>query len=181
MGTPVRAMASIVARGFAAFVAPTACRHMSSRATISYSQSGHSLEPLSGAQLQELSQDLPEPQRKVLITMQTETPWSGTTSNGYRFDSNEAGTYVCAMGGLPVFHSRHKGNYGLGYATFWRPIDVEHVSHNLLMMGHPMNAEEWPLSPEAAKKNRRERGLSSRGSNGFENRITFRLDIHGVG
>ena len=85
-----------------------------------------------------------------------------------------------------------QANYGLGYATFWRPIDTEHVSHNLIMMGLPMGPEgvfalvsslivchfsvwqrwltrfvwrtDWPLTPEIAK----EHGLSDRGGMIFE-------------
>jgi len=168
MGVGCSKMASFVARAAGSALRTPSCRCMSSavrhRRDLHFSQSGHNLEPLAPSKLQELTTELPEPQRKVLLTMQTEAPYSGTTSNGYKFDSLDNGTYVCAMGGLPVFHSKHKANYGLGYATFWRPIDKEHVSHNLIMMGLPMGPEEWPLTPDIAK----EHGLSERGGMIFE-------------
>jgi hypothetical protein len=37
------------------------------------------------------------------------------------------GTYVCAVGGLPLFKSEAKFDSGTGWPSFFEPIDPEHV------------------------------------------------------
>jgi peptide-methionine (R)-S-oxide reductase len=49
------------------------------------------------------------------------------TINGYSHDNKQKGTYVCAVGGLPLFASDTKFDSGTGWPSFYAPIDPEHV------------------------------------------------------
>merc|ERR1711988_203806 len=106
---------------------------MSSECSIS----GHDLQPLSAEQKQKVEKRLSRRQRNVLVHKHAEPAFSGMTANGFRFNTTLQGTYVCVLGGMPVFHSQHKVEKGLGYATFTQPIDPAHVSDNLVMLGMP--------------------------------------------
>jgi len=83
---------------------------------------------------------LPEVQHESLIRKSTEAPHSGTTSNGLSFSTTRPGTYVCALGGLPVFNSKNKASSMVqlvGYATFTRPISKDHLIEKPVMVGMP--------------------------------------------
>ena len=59
---------------------------------------------------------------KVLREHATEPPGSSPLDKKY-----EAGTYVCAGCGTPLFSSDHKFDSGSGWPSFFRPIDAEAV------------------------------------------------------
>lgn len=58
------------------------------------------------------------PRRYVCLQQGTERAFSGSTVNGFRHDNKQRGTYVSALGGLPLFTSDTKFDSGTGKATF---------------------------------------------------------------
>ncbi len=84
---------------------------------------------------------LNEVQRNVLWQRGTEPAFSGETVNGYKWDTKEDGTWVCAVSGIPLFSTEMKYDRcqrrqkyltiqmpisGTGWPTFASPIDVNH-------------------------------------------------------
>ena len=63
----------------------------------------------------------PEPY-KILRQKGTEPAFSGKYS-----DHHEAGVYLCAACGLPLFSSEVKFESGTGWPSFWAPINTTHV------------------------------------------------------
>jgi len=63
----------------------------------------------------------------VVLRAGTVRPVTGVTVNGYKHDNKARGTYVSAVGGLPLFSSEHKFNSGTGWPSFFQPIDPDHV------------------------------------------------------
>jgi len=101
---------------------------------------GHDLSPITRNDRLAMERRLPPVQHESLIRKSTEAPHSGTTSNGLSFSTRRSGIYVCALGGLPVFHSQQKASSMvqlMGYATFTRPICKEHLIENPVMVGMP--------------------------------------------
>jgi peptide-methionine (R)-S-oxide reductase len=47
---------------------------------------------------------------------------------GKYWDSKQAGTYVCACCGNPLFLSEHKYDSGTGWPSFWQPLQESAVS-----------------------------------------------------
>jgi hypothetical protein len=52
--------------------------------------------------------------RYVTLKAGTERPFTGTTTNGFKHDNKQSGTYVSAIGGLPLFKSSTKFDSGTG-------------------------------------------------------------------
>jgi len=52
----------------------------------------------------------------------TERPFTGEY-----WDNKEAGTYVCAVCGLPLFSSETKFESGTGWPSYWEPIDENNI------------------------------------------------------
>lgn len=66
--------------------------------------------------------------RWVALEGGTELPNKGQTFvNGYRWDTNEPGTYASAISGVAVFSSSAKYDSGTGWASFWAPIDASRI------------------------------------------------------
>lgn len=91
------------------------------------SQSGYDVTPLSQEQRQQAAARLTQFQKYVTIEHGTERAFSGTTTNGYKHDNKEAGVYVCALGGLPLFSSDTKFDSGTGWPSFFAPVDSAHI------------------------------------------------------
>lgn len=70
---------------------------------------------------------LPEMSQYVTLKAGTERAFSGKTTNGFGWDNKVQGTYVSALGGLPLFSSTTKYNSGTGWPSFFAPIDPEHI------------------------------------------------------
>lgn len=86
------------------------------------SASGHDLTPLSDAEKQRLAADLTAEERRVLLNQGTEPPFCGGL-----LDNKEAGTYLCKLCQLPLFHSASKFESGTGWPSFMEPVDSQHV------------------------------------------------------
>jgi peptide methionine sulfoxide reductase msrA/msrB len=89
---------------------------------VRYSKSGYDLTPLSKEKLALLSKQLEPLQHEVTQCGGTERAFTG------RFwDEHRKGTYVCVVGGLPLFRSEDKFDSGTGWPSFTKPIDPDHV------------------------------------------------------
>ena len=52
-----------------------------------------------------------------------------------------AGTWVCAVGGLPLFSTEHKFESGSGWPSFFQPIDPDHVLERMDSSGGMVRVE----------------------------------------
>jgi methionine-R-sulfoxide reductase len=91
------------------------------------SKSGQDITPLTIEQRTTAAQELNDFQKYVTLKAGTERAFSGSTVNGYKHDNKQKGTYVSAIGGLPLFSSDHKFESGTGWPSFYKPVDPEHV------------------------------------------------------
>lgn len=91
-------------------------------ADTSISESGFDVEPIDGETRARLAEGLTREERHVLLEQGTEAPFCGTL-----LDNKEEGTYACRLCGLPLFHSGSKFTSGTGWASFYEPIDKDHV------------------------------------------------------
>ncbi|KAJ9510517.1 hypothetical protein QJQ45_015986 [Haematococcus lacustris] len=91
------------------------------------SKSGYDITPLTAEERAAAANPLPRMAQHVVLEHGTERPFSGTTVNGYKHDNKQRGTYVCALGDLPLFSSDTKFDSGTGWPSFFAPIDKEHV------------------------------------------------------
>jgi peptide methionine sulfoxide reductase msrA/msrB len=87
-----------------------------------YSKSGYDITPLTKQQIAEIVKTLTPDQVRVTQDQGTEPPFCGKLEH-----HKEAGTYVCVVGGLPLFKSTAKFDSGTGWPSFFAPIDPEHV------------------------------------------------------
>ena len=87
-----------------------------------YSSSGHDLTPLSQERKADIVAELTPMQVDVTQRAGTEPPNSSDLVREKR-----PGTYVSAVGGLPLFHSSAKFDSGTGWPSFTAPIDPAHV------------------------------------------------------
>ena len=86
------------------------------------SASGYDVTPLTQQEIAKLAQDLTPDQRRVLLHAGTEAPFCGG-----ELSHKEPGTYVSALGGLPLFRSGDKFDSGTGWPSFMRPFDPAHI------------------------------------------------------
>jgi peptide-methionine (R)-S-oxide reductase len=92
------------------------------------SASGHDVTPLTAAERAAAAADLPPLSRHVALEHGTERAFTGRTADGgAAHDEKRKGTYVSAVGGLPLFRSEQKFDSGTGWPSFWAPVDPEHV------------------------------------------------------
>ncbi|GFH27993.1 peptide-methionine (R)-S-oxide reductase, partial [Haematococcus lacustris] len=73
-----------------------------------FSKSGYDITPLTAEERAAAANPLPRMAQHVVLEHGTERPFSGTTVNGYKHDNKQRGTYVCALGDLPLFSSDTK-------------------------------------------------------------------------
>lgn len=86
------------------------------------SPSGYDIAPLSDAERERFAERLTPQQRRILLAHGTEAPFCGGL-----LDNKIAGTYACALCGLPLFSSRDKFESGTGWPSFFAPFDRAHV------------------------------------------------------
>ncbi|KAK9815472.1 hypothetical protein WJX72_004246 [[Myrmecia] bisecta] len=91
------------------------------------SRLGYDITPLTTKAKEQIAASLPEMTRHVALQHGTERAFSGKTVNGYSHDNKQPGTYVSAVGGLPLFSSDTKFDSGTGWPSFYAPVDPEHV------------------------------------------------------
>ena len=87
-----------------------------------FSNAGHDLTPLSKEKIAAIVKTLTPEQ--VEVTQRAGTERAGT---GAYLHEKRAGTYVCVVGGLPLFRSETKFESGTGWPSFTAPIDPAHV------------------------------------------------------
>ena len=78
------------------------------------SRSGYDVTPLTAAERDALAAPLPDLSKRVTLQHGTERPFTGRTLDGTPHDSKRKGTYVSAIGGLPLFSSDTKFDSGTG-------------------------------------------------------------------
>ena len=86
------------------------------------SASGFDLTPLSASQKEQRAAGLTAEERRILLNQGTEPPFCGGL-----LDNKEAGTYLCKLCHLPLFHSDGKFESGTGWPSFYQPVDPQHV------------------------------------------------------
>ncbi|PNW85637.1 hypothetical protein CHLRE_03g195850v5 [Chlamydomonas reinhardtii] len=91
------------------------------------SRAGYDVTPLTAEERQRAAEGLTDFQKYVTLEHGTERAFTGKTVNGYTHDNKQRGTYVCALGGLPLFSSDTKFNSGTGWPSFFAPIDPAHI------------------------------------------------------
>lgn len=91
------------------------------------SRSGFDVTPLTAEQKAKEAAQLTDFQKYVTLEQGTERAFSGKTADGLPWDNKGKGTYVSAIGGLPLFKSDTKFNSGTGWPSFYAPIDPDHV------------------------------------------------------
>src|SRR5260221_7360276 len=87
-----------------------------------YLKSGHDLAPLSKEKIESITQKLEPLEIEVTQRAGTERAFTGRT-----WDEHRKGTYVCVVGGLPLFRSEDKFDSGTGWPSFTKAIDPDHV------------------------------------------------------
>jgi peptide methionine sulfoxide reductase MsrB len=91
------------------------------------SSSGYDVTPLTKEERAAAAAALPQFSRHVALEAGTERAFTGRTVDGTPHDSKRRGTYVSAVGGLPLFKSDTKFDSGTGWPSFYAPIDPAHV------------------------------------------------------
>jgi peptide-methionine (R)-S-oxide reductase len=86
------------------------------------SASGYDLTPIDAARRRDLARNLSAEQRHILLEHGTEPPFCGALPT-----EKHTGTYVCALCGLPLFHSEQKFASGSGWPSFFAPFDPAHI------------------------------------------------------
>jgi peptide-methionine (R)-S-oxide reductase len=80
------------------------------------------LTPPTESQRLELTQDLSNEERHVLLQHGTEAAFCGLF-----LDNKKDGIYTCRFCGLPLFRSSAKFNSGTGWPSFFKPFDEAHI------------------------------------------------------
>ena len=84
--------------------------------------SAFDLSPPSAEQRREITAELSDDERHVLLQHGTEAPFCGAF-----LDNKLDGVYTCRFCGLPLFRSSAKFDSGTGWPSFFAPYAVEHV------------------------------------------------------
>ena len=73
-------------------------------------------------EVERAAQKLTPFQRSISLEAATETPFKGTTTNGYAHDNKKNGTYVGAISEAPLFLSSTKYESGTGWPSFYQAV-----------------------------------------------------------
>jgi peptide-methionine (R)-S-oxide reductase len=82
------------------------------------------LTPPTGDQLRELSANLTEEERHVLLEHGTEAPFCGVF-----LDEKRPGVFTCRLCGLPLFNGGEKFESGTGWPSFTSPFAEGHLEY----------------------------------------------------
>ena len=88
------------------------------------SASGHSIAPLTNAEIERLAAGLTDEERRVILHEGTERPFCGLL-----LKNKEEGTYICRLCALPLFSSKTKFESGTGWPSFFAPFDEQHITY----------------------------------------------------
>jgi peptide-methionine (R)-S-oxide reductase len=80
------------------------------------------LTPPTEDQLRQLTADLTDDERRVLLNHGTEAPFCGLF-----LDEKREGVYTCRLCGLPLFNGGTKFESGTGWPSFTSPFAKEHL------------------------------------------------------
>lgn len=80
------------------------------------------LTPPTESQRREITNELSDEERHVLLQHGTEAPFCGVF-----LDNKKDGVYTCRFCGLPLFRSSAKFNSGTGWPSFFAPFDEAHI------------------------------------------------------
>ena len=86
------------------------------------SASGYDLTPLTDDEKQRRAAGLTAEERRILLNQGTEPPFCGGL-----LDNKEAGTYLCKLCHLPLYHADTKFESGTGWPSFYQPVDPQHI------------------------------------------------------
>jgi len=89
---------------------------------LQYSRSGYDITPLTDAEIAAIAKTITPEQARITQQAGTEPPHCGVFT-----DVMEPGIYVSVVGGLPLFSSTGKFVSKSGWASFFEPIDPEHI------------------------------------------------------
>jgi len=87
-----------------------------------YSAAGYDITPLPPARIAEIAKTLTPEQERVTLHADTERAFSNPM-----YKNHAPGTYVSAVGGLPLFRSTEKFESGTGWPSFFAPIAKDHI------------------------------------------------------
>lgn len=94
---------------------------------LALSRSGFNIERWDSHRIRELSLEVSEISQSILLRGETERSYTGRFLAGQRYNIKEDGVYVCAIGGLPLFLSKHKFVSGTGWPSFYDVYDDAHI------------------------------------------------------
>jgi peptide-methionine (R)-S-oxide reductase len=80
------------------------------------------LSPPTEQQRRDITSELSEDERRVLLHHGTEAPFCGIF-----LDNKQDGVYTCRFCGLPLFRSSAKFDSGTGWPSFFKPFDESHI------------------------------------------------------
>lgn len=96
------------------------------------SKLGYDLTSLNAARKAELATRLSPEAQRILLHAGTEAPFCGGL-----VDHEEAGSYDCALCGLPLFSSKAKFHSGSGWPSFFAPMSDDHLKE-IVDLSHGM-------------------------------------------
>ena len=107
---------------FACSESATAADGATTKMKSRYSKSGYDLTPLAKDRIEAIAKTLEPVELDVTQHAGTERAFTGRY-----WDEHRKGTYVCVVGGLPLFRSEDKFDSGTGWPSFTKPIDPDHA------------------------------------------------------
>ena len=94
---------------------------------LNLSRSGFDLRRWDSSQIAAEKDQISEHSQSILLSGTTEKSYTGRYADGQRYNLKEEGVYVCAIGGLPLFLSKHKFVSGTGWPSFYDVFDSDHI------------------------------------------------------
>ena len=77
-------------------------------------------------------------QLQIAFEAATEQPFTGTTSNGFKWDNQQVGIYYSLISNKPLFKSEDKFSCPCGWMSFSKPVN----SANIILRPDPQDIKE---------------------------------------